>query len=924
MVGLQKQAEEALRLASVDPPRATALAQTVLAQARSTRSWECVCLAERALGVAAMHQSQLEHAIGHLRAAVTAGRRAGTSGCVGEARMSLAGVLLMCGKPARSFRQIALALNELDGVPAARARVQRAAMLQELGRLDDALEDLRRALPVLRRAGDAQWATRALSNRGLLHIARREFGAAETDLLAARQLCSEHELVLPVAIVEHNLAWMESQRGEVPAALRHLSAAESMFQELGMPSGSLLTDRAELLLSVRLLDEARQTAQAAVDADARDGRVNHLPEAQLLLSTILLVHGDAGSALDAAEAAVDGFVRLRRREWLALARFARIQALLALDRPVTAVQCRRAADALEEAGWPVPALEARLRAGGISLESGNRRQARRDFQRASRARRVGPADARVRAWLAEAMLREADGRPRAAVAALRAGMRVLEDYRATMGATELRAHVTLLRGGTARRGLRLALGDRDARRVLWWAESSRATSALPRRVHPPQDPVLADLLAQLRAVMSRIEERRAGGLSTSALVHEQVALERRIRDHCRELQGPQDRSRTGPVPLRDLRDALGETVLVEFGTLDQRMHAVTVTGSRVRLHDLGDVDVVPQQVGYVNFALRRLAMGAASAASLDAAEALLRTAASRLEEVLLGPIRREVGDGPLVVVPDGALQGIPWSLLPSCARRAVSVSPSASLWHAAATREANVGGRVVSIAGPGLPGARMEAVAVARRYEGSTALVDDEATAANVSAALDGATLAHLSAHGSLRSDNPMFSSLQLADGPFTVYDLERIERAPHHVVLAACDTGQSHVVAGNEILGFTAALLGGGACTLVAPVVPVADSETLRLMQAYHDGLRLGLGSAQALADAQHALADDDHASRASAAAFVCLGFGGSVFAGGPPDGPDGPDERVMYQEPMRTLRTEDAELFSRGRRHPVAGTLQ
>ena len=145
------------------------------------------------------------------------------------------------------------------------------------------------------------------------------------------------------------------------------------------------------------------------------------------------------------------------------------------------------------------------------------------------------------------------------------------------------------------------------------------------------------------------------------------------------------------------------------------------------------------------------------------------------------------------------------------------------------------------VAGPGLPGARSEAGAVAAVYPGARLLDGPDAAVSRVAEAIDGAALVHLAAHGWLRSDNPMFSSLSLADGPFTVYDLERLGAAPRHVVLAACDTGHSAVVGHGEILGFTAALMEGGTSTLVAPVVPVADAETVELMLGYHDGLRRG-----------------------------------------------------------------------------------
>ncbi|MET1008234.1 MAG: CHAT domain-containing protein, partial [Propionibacteriaceae bacterium] len=144
-----------------------------------------------------------------------------------------------------------------------------------------------------------------------------------------------------------------------------------------------------------------------------------------------------------------------------------------------------------------------------------------------------------------------------------------------------------------------------------------------------------------------------------------------------------------------------------------------------------------------------------------------------------------------------------------------------------------------------------------------------------VAAAMDGAELVHVAAHGRLRSDNPQFSALVLADGPYTVYDLERLRSAPRHVILAACDTGRTVSVAGQEILGLTAALLSQGTATLVAPVVPVPDAETVDLMLAYHRNLRQGRPPAEALALAQQDSNLTDSVANVAAAGFVCLGDG-------------------------------------------------
>jgi CHAT domain-containing protein len=227
-------------------------------------------------------------------------------------------------------------------------------------------------------------------------------------------------------------------------------------------------------------------------------------------------------------------------------------------------------------------------------------------------------------------------------------------------------------------------------------------------------------------------------------------------------------------------------------------------------------------------------------------------------------------------VPSATLQSVPWSILPSSADQPVAISPSASLWCLASSRSPYAGSApVVVAAGPGLPGALREAESIAALYPGALSLLGVSATAEKLSAAMDGADLVHLAAHGSVRADNPLFSSVVMADGPFTIYDLERLRQAPRRVVLSACDTGRSYMIAGEELLGFTAALLAGGTQTLVAPVVPVPDAETAPLMQSYHRQLLSGRAPAEALARAQGEVRADDPVASAGAASFVCLGAG-------------------------------------------------
>jgi CHAT domain-containing protein len=198
-------------------------------------------------------------------------------------------------------------------------------------------------------------------------------------------------------------------------------------------------------------------------------------------------------------------------------------------------------------------------------------------------------------------------------------------------------------------------------------------------------------------------------------------------------------------------------------------------------------------------------------------------------------------------------------------------APSAATWLGLQSGPRRRRTKVVSVAGPRLRHSPAEAAAVAALYDGATELDPRQCTTAAVTRALNGATVAHLACHGHFRADSPLFSSLELADGPLNVYELQRLTRAPEMIVLSACDLAVSETRPGDELLGFGAALIAMGSRTVIASVVPVPDAATKRLMVTFHEQLVAGRSPALALARAQAALGP----ARAALAGFVCLGTG-------------------------------------------------
>jgi CHAT domain-containing protein len=152
------------------------------------------------------------------------------------------------------------------------------------------------------------------------------------------------------------------------------------------------------------------------------------------------------------------------------------------------------------------------------------------------------------------------------------------------------------------------------------------------------------------------------------------------------------------------------------------------------------------------------------------------------------------------------------------------------------------------VAGPGLPVAEAEARAVAGCYTDAVLLLGEEATVSAADEAMRRVDVAHLVCHGTFSSENPMFSSLRLADGPMFVYDLEQMS-PPSVIVLSACSAGSHATPAGKEVLGLTASLLAVRPRAVIAATVVVPDSPaTVDVMRHLHRQLADGIGPAEAL----------------------------------------------------------------------------
>ncbi len=860
--------DDLLVLATSRPWVALTRARDVLAARPSPHD---ASVAHQTAGIVLRDFGDVEAGVGELRRALSQARRTGSAERETDVLASLGVALVFAGRTEAGLAAFEAAVCRSGGVLAARVRYRRAIVLYALGRFPAALEDARHAVVVLRRAGDLLWTARALTLRGNAYLRLGSTSRADADYVSATRLYSEigqEEAIYPMV----NRALTAFASGDLPAALAFLDAAAPSFHRLKVPTTRLRFERCTVLLAAGLVGDAEAEAEAALgEMEQIRGRLTEKAELLLTAADCALAAAHPQAALDWAQAAYR-LSRSQRSTWRqAHAARVLVQARYAVD-PVSARLLReanRAAARLDALGSS-DAAQAHLLAGRIALDLGRRDDAERHLAAVARTKGRGPALSRASGWLGEALRAEAAGRPGRMLAACRRGLDVLDEHRLTLGASELRAQATVHGAELAALAQRHAAQARRPRLLLTWSERWRATAYAVPPVRPPADAELNASLAALRDVTRGVDQARSQGMPSASLQKEQQRLETEVRASALRVRGNEPWTRA-PFSPADLLDELGSAQLIEIVDVDGDLHVLTCGSGRIRQFAAGHATDAMKAADFARFALRRLA---SSRPSDDPASALavLGKAGPALQQALLGPAVPHLGDGPVIIVPTGKLHPIPWTLLPALKDRVISVAPSASAWMQAHQAPEPRHRHVTLARGPGLATDGAEVPMVARLYDDVTVLEDAAATADKVLSALDGTWLAHIAAHGIFRADSPLFSSLRMHDGPLTVYDFERLQRAPYRLVLSSCDSGMLAPAGANELLGLVSSLLPLGTAGIVAGIVPLNDRALVPLMVDLHRCLRAGQTLAESLYSVRLGLADNP-VQYATAMSLVSLG---------------------------------------------------
>ncbi len=718
---------------------------------------------------------------------------------------------------------------------------------------------------------------RVLLNRGAVHLDRGELREARADLTQCAELARADDLGALAFKALANLGYLEFLRGDLPLALRVIDEADRL--DVDVSRGILLLDRARMLAETGLVREADDVLADASDIFRRDRLMQDLAESELERARCALVAGDVGTARRFAGRARDRFRRRGNDRWRRSAELVLLQADLAAGRPgarLVEPALRLRGELLNE-GLRLPARAAGLIAAEAHLSSGNIGAAVAVAANVGPAGRRDPITARLHTRYVQARLDAARGDPARAAREVRVGLGELSAYQASFGSVDLQTASAIHGRRLAEFGLSLALGRGRPAEVLAAAERARAVSTRLPAVRPPEDEAAAELLAELRQTVEALRAVAQDRAASEPLLRRRRELERAIA-----ARGWTQAGAGAARPVAGLAEvragvAAADAVMVVFAEAAGALHAVVVDAGRLRLHELGRAVAVTEQVRRVRADLDVLAQPRLPGGLRAAVRASFDRSAAELDAALIAPLA--ISGRRLVIVSTGVLGQLPWGTLPSLRGVPVVVAPSATAWLTASTatprrRRPDV----VAFAGPDLARAEHEAAGVAAAWSNATnatnATAHDgaQATRPALARALSRGSVVHVAAHGVHQTENPLFSSVRLADGVMFAHELDQTARTPEHVVLSACELGLATVRPGDEALGLTSVLLHLGTQSVVAGVARVGDDLAEQTMIAYHQRLAAGQDSAAALAEATTTLGPG------GTVPFVCFGASWSV----------------------------------------------
>ncbi len=697
-----------------------------------------------------------------------------------------------------------------------------------------------------------------------------DFVQAEKYYALALKHARETEMFFVEAEIEASIGNLAMFRGKYAEALRFLELSRQKFENLGIAHRSVIANLeiAEIYQMLNLTDEAFEIYENISEKLRKLKLQGDEAKARANFGRAALSRKDFGKSQKELKKAARLYVLEKNPSGLAEVKLAEANLELARKNfPDALVKIRETEKLLTKSENLRQKLFAGWLHGEILQNLGRLKNAEKilleTYGESIKQEQLNLAQICLNS-LGNLALRKNDAQN--AESYFKRAVRMIETIRAPLAAEEFRMAFLSDKLAPFESLAKIYLAENDLEKAFSFIEKARArtlSESLSGNFSNSQtanDSKLAKKLESLREELNWFYSRlnRAETGEFSALQKEAKKREKQIADIMRHIES----TRTNDVKdsanrrilnehdeLKSLQKNLGkQKALVEFISFDGLLSAFIVTSEKIDfVLNLAKESEVLTLLEGLQFQFGALRYGAKNLGNFivelkKRADFYLQ----KLYEKLVRPLENFIGERDLIVVPVGATHYVPFHALQQNEKylvetREIVYAPSAAVWQFLTNKPARKieSALLIGFADEKIPLVNQEIEALRKIFPTAKTLTDEAANFSNYEQNAPNFDILHLACHGQFRPENPLFSSLHLADGFVTVRDICAQNLNAALVTLSACETGLNKIFAGDEILGLARGFLSAGADSLILSLWTVSDEATVLLMKDFYTNLQ-------------------------------------------------------------------------------------
>ncbi len=763
-----------------------------------------------------------------------------------------------------------------------------ANMLLRQDRYAEAIETYQRAHQVLSQVGEPRDIAAVLSNIAVCTMYMSKFAPAIEVFTQARAVCKEHGLSKLMAEIDYNIAWLHYLRGEYRTANELYQSTRQYCNETGDVYHASLCDldESELFLDLNLSQESERLARRSAKDFERLGMRYERAKALVNMALASVDEGNSRRAMLLFRHARRLFLDDRNEAWPAVIDLYRAVICHREGRNEAARRyCAKAEQVLARSPLTGKAVLCDLLQAQICREQGELDKA---LQIATAARnqieQVGIRSLALHANFLLAQLEEEAGDKTAAYNSCQYARREIESLRSRLWGEDVQMSFLRNKLSLYEMLVRLCLekpgpeGKEEAFGYMEEAKSrSLAESLALQAQESKQAPLRAEagevqeLRRELQGIYRQIE-RVAYSSDQSFQLRSlrgeanrcEEELARRVRDLGRIDPGSAALLSGAGRPLDQIRNSVPEdAVLLQYYAAGSVLYCGLLNHRALEVIPVSSLPAIQRTLRLLRFQMSKVRLGAAYLKGYENTwYEVSRSHLRDLYDQLILPLRNRLTYRHLIIAPHGVLHHLPFHALIGADQRyliddfTISYAPSASIFSLCADRPASTSEESLVFGVPDLhtPEIQQEVCQIAQILPNSRLFVGSSATAQVLRDRAPRSRIIHLASHGLFRSDNPLFSSIQLGDSRLSLLDLYDFQIPADLVTLSGCSTGMNEIIGGDELVGLVRGLLYAGARSLLVSLWEVHDKSTSLFMKYFYKSLVTGADKATALRIAMQA----------------------------------------------------------------------